>query len=135
MISRDNLKERLDDLDCKLNENLKVTTHLMRQIDDNMMTQEVPIKRVTEILRNFGKLMDVSTREQQKLLLNLAIEKITVTMDRKIDQIELRFDKQLQKNINDNTEVSSDEEPPFFMPFILIVDADLSAEPVTNDLV
>ncbi|MCK8061336.1 MULTISPECIES: recombinase family protein [unclassified Fusibacter] len=135
MISRDNLKERLDDLDQKLNENLRITTHLKRQIDDNLMTQEVPVERVVEILQNFGKLMDISTREQQKLLLNLAIEKITVTTNREIDQIELRFDKHLQKNIHDNAEVSSDEEPPFFMPFILNVDADLSAEPITNDLI
>lgn len=134
IISKSAFKDRIEDIETKLNENLSLNTNLRKQIDDNLMSNEVPVERVIEILQNFGKLMDISTREQKKVLLNLAIDKITVTEERKIGQIELRFDKQLQKRITDDTEVSSNEEPPLFMPFKLIIDIDLSAKTMASNI-
>lgn len=119
IIDQEILKVRLEKIDIDYNELLETKIQLLNQIDEKVITKEVPVERVKGLLRRFGNLLDMSSRDQTKILLNLVVDKITVTKDREIDQIELRFDQSIQKTLL--KEDSSNEESSIFIPFVLVI--------------
>lgn len=119
IIEQSDLKKRLKNLESEY-ENLKLQRQdLLNQISDKQATKEIPVDKVKKILENFGNVLKLSTREQKKLLLNLIVDKIIVDQNRKINNIELRFDTSIQKSLL--KEDSSDEESSIFMPFSLTI--------------
>jgi site-specific DNA recombinase len=119
IIDQPHLMKRLQAFETEY-ESIKIQREeLLEQINYKQTTKEIPTDHVKAILKNFGNVLKISSREQKKLLLNLVVEKITVHDNRKINNIELRFDETIQKTLL--KEDSSDEESSIFMPFSLTV--------------
>lgn len=115
IIDQPHLMKRLKAFESEF-EDIKIQREdLLNQINYKQTTKEIPTGKVKTLLKNFGSVLKISSREQKKLLLNLVVDKITVNTNRKINNIELRFDETIQKTLL--KEDSSDEESSILMPF------------------
>lgn len=119
IIDQETLSNRLKHNEQQFKELEEKKKELEEQIEESQVTREIPVERVKSLLRSFGTVMSISTREQKKLLLNLIIEKITVNEERKIGSIELKLDKATQKHLL--KEDSSYEESSSLISFKLVI--------------
>ncbi|MCE5286070.1 MAG: recombinase family protein [Pelosinus sp.] len=63
--------------------------------------QDIPIDLVRQLLEKVDVVIEKSPAEQQKMLLHLVINEITLTSDRKIDKITLSFTDNLEAFLNE----------------------------------
>ncbi len=93
---------------------------IKKELDEKKILDQIPIKHVKRLLGSFGTVLEMSNRDQKKVLLNLVIDRISTGNDRKIKEITLRFDEKIQKHLV-NEDSSDNEESSIFMPFKLSI--------------
>jgi site-specific DNA recombinase len=119
IIDQITLKARIDKLEQEYQETKNHKEYLMEQIDKTQVVKEIPIKLVQDLLSNLGRVLDVSSREQTKMILNMVVEQISVDGKKKINEIKLRFNESSQKIFT--AEESSDEDSSIFMSFTVSI--------------
>lgn len=89
------LSDRIGELENELN-----TLHARRselELDlDGGQAEEVSYETVRSLIERFDRLLESSSFDQRKTLLHLIINKITVSMDKKIHKIEMVFDERTE---------------------------------------
>lgn len=113
LIDKIEFKERRDKLDLEKSKNEEMKLELMKQIRENKQTEKIPVKKVKSLLKSFGNVLGLASRNERKLLYNLVIEKVTINKDRTINKIFLRFDNKLQMHLSEDS--SENEESSFFV--------------------
>jgi site-specific DNA recombinase len=70
----------------------------------------IPMELVNKLLTSFNTLFHKLTSEKKKQLVHAIIKQITITEDRKIDKIELKFDNIVQQFLNKKTPAATDRD-------------------------
>lgn len=92
-ISGQSLKEKLTSIDENEQHLQKRKKDIEHLLSDKNIDESVSVDAMRSVLGEFIKLFSKLNNEQQKLLVHAVIRRITVTGDRKIDKIELKFDE------------------------------------------
>ncbi len=103
--SKMDLRDSINQLKCEISQHSNVV--------------EIPFEYVKSVLTNFYDLLMKANREEQKALLYSLIEKITMSDDKKIDEIILRFTENSHRVFS---EKGASEEAPFYLPFCITID-------------
>ncbi|GFZ86999.1 hypothetical protein GCM10008018_36450 [Paenibacillus marchantiophytorum] len=96
ILTSQSLKEKLADIDKGKYQLQKRKVEIESQINENN-TGTVSAAVVKGILGEFVKLFYKLSSEQRKQLVHTVIKRITVSEDRKIDMIELKFDEYINQ--------------------------------------
>jgi site-specific DNA recombinase len=92
LLKSQSLKEKLTDIDKSKQQLQKRKVELESQLSGSNSDKTVSEEVVRGILSEFMQLFDKLSNEKRKQLVHAVIKRITVTEDRKIDTIELKFD-------------------------------------------
>lgn len=105
VIMRDRVKELQKEREGFCKRKLEISGLL-----SNFEYTEISYDSVKDALKDFHKLISCSNESKVKLLMQLVIEKITVTSKREIDSIKLTFDEKIATFLNKTIEPSSDDD-------------------------
>ena len=95
---RAKLDQRMDELNSNVEHLQKQKVELLNA--SHLISTGINLEYVGTILANFQDVMNYTPAEQKKLLLKTLVEKITVK-DNKVDEIHMRFGKELQAYLNE----------------------------------
>lgn len=95
---------------------------IYERLEENIATEYISFECVKEAMMNFHQLLEQASSPDKKMLLQLLVKRIMVTDRKKIDTIEIEFNKELQKHLlNIKVESSNDEGSPFFYAFMIAI--------------
>jgi len=104
------LDERMLSLEGEINQLVKRQAEIRWEIDKNS-ADEIPFDVVKDTMSNFKELLDIAEADQLKTFLRLLINKITVTTDNKIQDIQIHFTDTLSYMVKNFLDAESDTEP------------------------
>ena len=117
--SKDELTEKIVDIDATVENLKKRETEIRKEIKDNS-TEAVPYKVVKEVMEDFNTLIMNTDKQNRKFFLQLIIDKITVGDNHKIDTIDIQFDESIVNLMKTYTGGKPDGLPPSFI-FKLVI--------------
>ena len=91
----------------------------MKKIIDDSNAKPLPYELIRDVLFNYNSILDEALPEQKKMLLQLVIKEITLTDNKDIKSLKLKFDEKIIKYIIEHGGSPDDGgDPPFLMPKI-----------------
>ncbi|MGH4140559.1 recombinase family protein [Clostridium sp.] len=96
IITKEVLSKKLEGLETEKESSIQRKSHIESELD-SQTTDYIPYEFVEHILNNFENSLRTAPIENQKSLLQLIIKDISVTNDKKIDKINLKFDEDIQR--------------------------------------
>lgn len=115
MITREEFIVRKDELNQRVEVLQDQKQSILVTLSDDV-SEEIPFEFVKSILENFGKLLNESVSvEEQKKLLHIIIDRITINELREIDSIKLKINDSLVDYLSNEEGVSIKGTPSFFM--------------------
>ena len=108
-INKSLLDERMLSIESDITQMVKRQAEIRWEIDKNS-ADEIPFEVVKETMSNFQNLMDIAEPDQLKTFLRLIINKITVTKDNKIQDIQIHFTDSLSHMVKNFLNAESDME-------------------------
>lgn len=87
---------------------------LAQSIEDNSV-KSLPYELIRDVLLNYKEVLREAPTEEKKLLLQLVVKEITISEDRSIESLKLKFDESIVKYIVDKGGSPDDGGPPFLM--------------------
>ncbi|OZV11237.1 resolvase [Tissierella sp. P1] len=106
IIDKKVLVERLETIDDDIQLSQNMINRISKELEYND-SEEIPYEYVRNVMMNFNNLLDQAQSEEKKLLLQLMINKITIKDRKHIDTIEILFDENVRKILDNNLK----EEP------------------------
>ncbi|MFD0682296.1 MULTISPECIES: hypothetical protein [unclassified Paenibacillus] len=100
VLTSQSLREKLVSIDESKGQLQQRKTEIESQLSDSTANQNVSAVIVRSIVGEFVQLFDKLSNEKQKQLVHAVIKRITVTGGRKIDKLELTFDKLVQQTLH-----------------------------------
>ncbi len=121
-IDKQTLAQRMEKLTAEIELQFKRRIQVQKELESNDSVN-IPYEVVKNTLSNFHKLLEITTPEDKKTLLQLIISRITIKDKKDIDSIELHFDEKVQKYFINNKEgeSSDDGDSPSFILFTIII--------------
>jgi site-specific DNA recombinase len=115
MISKENLMSRLNEIDEMINSKLVRKKVIDSELKQNT-SDKIPFKAVKKIMNDFNNMLIEAPKDKQKVLLQMLIAKITIKDRKKIDTIEIQFNKEMQRFVSqEKGESSENEDSPSFL--------------------
>lgn len=115
MITKEEFIVRKDELNQRVEVLQDQKQSILVTLSDDV-SEEIPFEFVKSILDNFSKLLNESVSvEEQKKLLHIIIDKITINELREIDSIKLKINDSLVDYLSNEEGVSIKGTPSFFM--------------------
>lgn len=119
-IDKKTLAQRMENITAEIDVQSKRRIQIQKELESNDSVN-IPYEVVKNTLGNFQKLLEITTTEDKKTLLQLIINKITIKNKKDIDSMELHFDEKIQKYFINNKEGESPNEggSPSFILFTI----------------
>ena len=87
---------------------------LSSSIEENNV-KSLPYELIKDVLLNYKQVLNEAATEEKKLLLQLVIKEITISKDRNVKSLKLKFDENIVKYIVEKGGSPDGGGPPFFM--------------------
>jgi len=118
IIDKEILATKLSEISKEI-DSLEERKEKLKKIIDDSNAKPLPYKLIRDVLFNYNSILDEALPEQKKMLLQLVIKEITLTDNKDIKSLKLKFDEKIIKYIIEHGGSPDDGgDPPFLMPKI-----------------
>ncbi|MED4130741.1 recombinase family protein [Shouchella miscanthi] len=120
ILSKVDFQSEYNKLNEAIDQNEAQIKPIKNQILNNENSQTISPEKVTHTLRQFLSFYKQSgTAEQRKYAMQLMVKKITIAPNRKIETIQVQFNRDLISTVNKEGEPSNDDGSPSFIVMTL----------------
>ncbi|MCT4510010.1 MAG: recombinase family protein [Tepidibacter sp.] len=120
IISKQNLSDRLKAIEAEEG-TIKVHLEELKKELSYNTSGEITYNRIAETMNKFNELLLKVDNEDKKMLIQMIISKITLTDNKKIDSIELHFNKNLDSLLQSKEGSSNNKEDSSFIDFKIAI--------------